>query len=254
MTAVKRFSVKMLTILFLLAAGHSVALAGPALLFDQGHDQRFVVEKDGPLHLSQFAALIKEEGFDVRVSTSPLTAEALAGVDALVISGPFGKLRSEEIAAVLAFLDRGGRLALMLHIPWPVAALVQRLEVDFTNYVLFEQENVIGNEPRNFQVRNLVSHPLFGSIDHFSLYGGWALMNIGEGSRIIASTSEKGWVDLDGDMKLSKGDAVQAFGVVADGTRGAGRFLIFGDDAIFQNKFLDGQNRQLARNLAKWLK
>ncbi|HZV81959.1 MAG TPA: DUF4350 domain-containing protein [Geobacteraceae bacterium] len=254
MFVVKRILGQLLVGLFLLVAGQSVAVAAPVLLFDQGHDQRFVVEKDGPLHLSQFAALLKEDGFDVKVNTSPFSADSLTGVDALVISGPFGMLKPEETEAVMAFLARGGKLALMLHIPGSVADLIHRLDVDFTNYVLSEQENVIGGDPRNFQVKNIITHPLFGSLDHFSIYGGWALMNTGNGARIIASTSDKGWVDLDGDKKLTKWDAVQSFGVVVEGTRGAGRFLIFGDDAIFQNKFLDEQNRQLARNLAKWLK
>jgi hypothetical protein len=42
--------------------------------------------------------------------------------------------------------------------------------------------------------------------------------------------------------------------VVVTGELGAGRFIIFGDDAVFQNRFLDRQNRQLAKNLARWLK
>jgi len=79
-------------------------------------------------------------------------------------------------------------------------------------------------------------------------------MTSGSSARVIASTSPKGWVDLNGDKKLSTGDVVQAFGVVVDGARGAGRFVVFGDDAIFQNKFLDQQNLRLAHNLASWLK
>ena len=79
-------------------------------------------------------------------------------------------------------------------------------------------------------------------------------MNTASSSRIVASTSSKGWVDLNGDKKLSKGDVVQAFGVVAVGESGAGRFVVFGDDAIFQNRFLDESNRQLAINLARWFK
>jgi len=254
MSAVKRSIVPLVLALFLLVAGQSLAGASPVLLIDQGHEQRFVVEKDGPLHLSRFAGVLKEEGLDVRVGTAPFTAEALAGVDALVISGPFAKLQPEENDAVMAFLARGGRLAIMLHVPSPLADLVHRLDTDFTNYVLSEQENVIDGDPRNFMVKNFTSHPLFDSLESFSLYGVWALMSTGERAVVIASTSDKGWVDLDGDRKLTRGDAVQAFGVVVAGTSGAGRFLIFGDDAIFQNKFLDDQNRQLARNLARWLR
>ena len=254
MSAVTRTFLPLVLAMFLLVAGQSLAVAAPVLLVDQGHDQRFVVGNDGPLHLSGLAGVLKEEGFDIRVGTAPFTAETLAGVDALVISGPFARLQPAETDAVMAFLARGGRVSIMLHIPSPVADLVHRLDADFTNYVLSEQENVIDGDQRNFRVRKLASHPLFASMDSFSLFGGWALTNTGDRSAIIASTSDRGWVDLDGDRKLTKGDAVQSFGVVVEGTSGAGRFLIFGDDAIFQNKFLDNQNRQLARNLARWLK
>jgi hypothetical protein len=235
-------------------AGAGVTEAAPLLLVDQSHDQRFVIEKDEPLHLSGFAAVIRSEGLVVRSSSTPLTDEALREVDALVIAGPFKSLDPAEVEAVVRFVERGGRLAAMLHIGSPFAGLLQRLEVDFTNYVLYEQENIIGGDPRNFQVKALESSPLFGGIDHFSLYGGWALLNTAPSARVIATTSPKGWLDLNGDNKLSKGDVFGAFGVVATGELGAGRFVVFGDDAIFQNKFLVEQNRQLAINLARWFK
>lgn len=235
-----------------LAAGK--ALAEPLILIDQSHDQRFVIEKEEPLQLSSFAAILKEEGYVVRSSAAPFTDELLAGVDAVVISGPFTPIEPLEAAALRRFLERGGRLALMLHIGSPFTELLHTLEVDFTNFVVGEQENIIENDPKNFQVKDLATHPLFGGIDHFSLYGGWALMNTAPSARIIARTSPNGWVDFNGDMKLSNGDVVQAFGVVACGEVGAGRFVVFGDDAIFQNKFLDASNRQLARNLARWFR
>jgi hypothetical protein len=145
-------------------------------------------------------------------------------------------------------------MTVMLHIGKPLAELFRSIEVDFTNYVLAEQENIIGDDPKNFQVKSLTDHPLFSGLNHFSLYGGWALKNTAENSRIIASTSPKAWVDFNGDGKLSTGDIVQTFGVVVAGKLGKGRFVVFGDDAIFQNKFLDESNRQLAINLARWLK
>jgi len=41
--------------------------------------------------------------------------------------------------------------------------------------------------------------------------------------------------------------------VAVAGRSGKGRFVVFGDDAIFQNKFLTGDNLVLGRNLASWL-
>jgi len=230
------------------------AEAQQVILVDQAHDQRFLVEKDEPLQLSGFAAVMKEAGFTVRTGSKPLSDETLLDVNALVISGPFREIEPQEVDAVCRFLERGGRLTVMLHIGPPLAGLLRRIDVDFTNFVLGEQENIIDGDPKNFQVNNLADHPLFAGLSHFSLYGGWALVNTAENSRIIASTSPKGWVDFNGDKKLSRGDIVQVFGVVAAGKVGAGRFVVFGDDAVFQNKFLDDSNRQLAINLARWLK
>lgn len=252
----KRFTGRIAGLLLTLAclAPGFTAAAAPLVIFDQAHDQRFVIDKEEPLQLSGLAAIMKGEGFDVRSSTVALNDEALATATAVVISGPFKPLASAEVAALARFVERGGRLVVMLHVGSPFAELLQRLEVNFTNYVLYEQENVIDGDPRNFQVKVMDPGPLFGGIDHFSIYGGWALMNSAPGVRVIATTSPKGWVDLNGDSKLSKGDVVGTFGVVASGELGAGRFVVFGDDAIFQNRFLDEQNRQLATNLARWLK
>lgn len=230
------------------------AVAAPTVLVDQSHDQRFVIEKDGPLHLSAFAAILREEGLSVKSSSGVFTDELLKEVDAVVISGPFKTIESGEVDVILRFLQRGGRVAAMLHIGSPFSELLHRLEVDFTNYVLYEEENMINDDPRNFRIKTADTVPLFAGMDHFSLYGGWALMNTAPSARIIASTSPKGWVDLDGDSKLSAGDVVQAFGVVVAGESGVGKFVVFGDDAIFQNRFLDESNRQLTKNLARWLK
>lgn len=251
---IRSFGIPVITFSLFFSVMAGSALAEPVVLIDQSHDQRFVIEKDGPLQLSAFAGILREEGFTVRSSAEPFSVESLKGVDAVVISGPFRALEPAEVEVLLRFIEHGGRLSALLHVGLPFAELLHRLEVDFTNYVLFEQENVIAADPRNFQVKALAADPLFGAIDHFSLYGGWALMNTASSARVIASTSPKGWVDLNGDKKLSTGDVVQAFGVVVTGELGAGRFVIFGDDAILQNKFLDKNNRQLAVNLARWLK
>jgi hypothetical protein len=249
-------SLFMLLLLWTFACpGAGAALAAPPLLLmDQGHGQRFLLDQEGNLHLSRFADILRTEGFAVKAATDRFSDESLAGVTALIIAGPFAAITEPEVDALVRFLDRGGRLAVMLHIGTPFSALLHRLDVDFTNYVLSEQENIIDGDPRNFRVKDFSPHPLFAGLNHFSLYGGWALMNTADTARIIASSSPRSWVDLDGDKKLSPGDVVQAFGVVVAGSRGEGRYVAFGDDAIFQNRFLDEQNQQLAHNLARWLK
>jgi hypothetical protein len=223
----------------------------PLVLFDQGHNQRFVIEEKGELQLSGLADTIRAQGARVAATKAPLTDEALNGIAALVISGPFEQLRPEEVEAVARFLKKGGRLAAMLHIGSPLAGLLARLDVDCSNAVLHERRNILGND-LNFRVKALSPSPLFNGISEFSAYGVWAL-NAGASSTVIAHTSPEAWVDLNGDGVLSNGDAVGAFGLVVSGTLGAGSFVIFGDDAIFQNRYLDENNKKLATNLGSWL-
>ena len=105
----------------------------------------------------------------------------------------------------------------------------------------------------NFQVTRLENHPLFQGIQHFSLHGVWALLDTRTGVRSIARTSPCAWIDLNGNGQFDKGDARQSFAVAVAGEIGKGRYVVFGDDAVFQNKFLKEGNLTLARNLAAWL-
>lgn len=223
--------------------------AAPLVMVDQGHGQRFVIEQDGELQLSRFSAILGEEGLRVAASRQRLTDESLRQAAGLVISGPFAPLEPAEVDAVVRFIERGGRVALMLHIGPPLGTLLQRVGVAFSNGVLHERNNLVGTDDISFQVLDLSAHPLFAGIEHFTLHGGWAL----NGLTPLARTSAEAWVDLNGDRQLSERDAMDRFAVVAEGGIGAGRILVFGDDAIFQNRYLDADNVRLAKNLARWL-
>lgn len=221
------------------------------VLFDQGHDQRFLIEESGPLQLSGLADMVREKGAHVKSTKSLLSDETLGDCTALIISGPFKSLLPEEVAAVVRFIEKGGRLAAMLHIGQPLASLLARLDVDYSNAVLHERQNVIDADI-NFRVKAMNPEPLFSGISAFSVYGVWAL-DPGPAARSVTRTSPLAWVDLNGDKVLSQGDAIAEFSVVVNGSYGAGSFVIFGDDAIFQNRYLDDDNRTLASNLASWL-
>lgn len=231
----------------------AAAVAAPVVLFDEAHGQRFLIGQGGPLDLSELAGLYRNRGADVLSSTAPLTREILSGVDVLVISGPFAALADSEIDAVLGFIEGGGGLAVMLHIAPPVGPLLHRLEIDFTNGTLRETDRVIDGNPLNFRVTDLADHPLTAGLEGFSVYGTWALRGTAPHTRILAETGRHGWVDLDRDNRLSKTDAMQSFGVMVAGETGRGRYLVLGDDALFQNRFLDDDNRRLAEHLLTWL-
>ncbi|PLX92128.1 MAG: hypothetical protein C0621_10270 [Desulfuromonas sp.] len=223
------------------------------VLVDQGHGQRFRVDGEGELDLSKLATILNEQGCELRLATTPLDAEALTGVDAVITSGAFLPYKPDELKDLFAFVEAGGKLAVMLHIAPTYSPLMGKLGVFHSNGVIHEQDAVIKENDLNFKVTHLEASPLTDGLQSFSLYGGWALLSGAENSRIVARSGERSWVDLNGDKKLGEGDAMQSLGVIIYGTQGAGEFAIFGDDAIFQNRFLDATNQKLARNLGSWL-
>ena len=226
--------------------------AAETVLFDTGHGERFVIGEKGPLQLSGLAEICQAAGAKVGTLAKPISDESLAGADGLVISGAFTPLMNEEIDALVRFMARGGKLSVMLHIAPPLTTLLDRFGMTFTNGVIRERENIIDGQPQDFRVTRFGSHPVLKGVSEFSAYGVWGLRSVDDRSRTIASTSPRAWVDLRHDKTQTK-DETASFAVTSAGQVGKGGFLVFGDDAIFQNKFLKN-NKTLAANLAAWLK
>lgn len=229
-------------------------LVKPVVLFDQGHGQAFVIEKRGDLHLSGLAGLFREAGFTVKTGRQAITPQVLSGVDGLVLSGPFVLYTAAEIETVRKFVERGGRLSIMIHITPAVNNLLKAFGVDSTTGPVNEVVNVLGGGGKDFSVTRLGPHPITKGLTRFSAYGVWGLRPERSSAKIIAASSPKSWVDLNKDGRLNPRDAVQEFGIIVAGTLGKGEFAIFGDDAIFQNRFLRDGNLQLGKNLAGWMR
>lgn len=239
--------------LLLLASGLALAAPSGSILVDESHAQAFRIDQETPLGFSRAATILNESGYRLSASGAPLTPENLQGVDLLLISGPFKPFSATEIATITTYLNQGGGLALFLHIAPPAADLLHAIGVDFSNGVIREQEHVIDGEPLNFSVTRLTPHPALGSLTAFEAYGAWAIRPTGSNASVIGQTSDTAWVDLDKNKILSPGDAVQSLPVLIAGTLGKGRFVVAGDDAIFQNNFLSENNATLLRSLTAWL-
>lgn len=242
-----------LVVFVLMTAVQNVAWAEQTVLFDQAHGQRFLIQGQGALDLSGLANLFVENEANVEISTSKLSEKGLASVDILVISGPFMPILAQEIDAIIKFIEGGGKLVLMAHIHQPFFVLFERLRVGISKAPIYEQNNILASNPRDFQVKDLAAHPLTSNLESFNVFGGWALVNLSDDVHVLAKTSNRAWIDLDTNGALTKPDAMQAFAVVLTGSMGKGEFVVFGDDAIFQNGFLERNNLKLAKNLVAWL-
>lgn len=225
----------------------------PTVLFDEGHGQHFKVAGHGPLDLSGLATQFESQGLRVATSAQEIDDTILSGADVLVISGAFAPFTLAETDAIMRFVTRGGRLCAMLHIPQPLLPLLERLGVVTSNGVIRERENLIDVDPMNFRVTRLAQHELTKGLDSFDVFGAWALQGSGDKAAAVAQTGATAWVDLNHDRELQERDAVQSFAVTMAGQLGTGRFVVFGDDAVFQNQFFKGNNEGLGRNLARWL-
>jgi len=251
----KYFILFLCTGLFLLSLADVQAEAKKVtVIFDQGHGQKFVVEKEGDLQLSGLSGLLRKEGYEVKVNAGRMNDAALNTADVLIISGAFEPFSPEETDAVIRFLERGGKVCVMLHVPQPLVGFMKRMKVYASNGVIQEQENMINNVSKDFFVTRMEKHIITKGLKRIGVHGAWALMTDSANARIIARTGPRAWIDLNRDGKFNETDARQSFGVVIAGTLGKGRYVIFGDDAIFQNKFLDQENMALGKNLAEWMK
>ena len=240
-------------VVFLTTVNSIGIAAQKTVLFDESHGQRFLVEQKGPLDLSELSKIFQNEGLHIETNKGKITNEVLAKADALVISGAFLPVTPPEIEAIIRFVEKGGRLCIMLHIGSPVADLLHKLNVYISQGVVHEQNNQIHNNGLDFYVTELKPHEIMRGVKRFSVWGGWALLNTKENSEIIARTSTQAWIDLNRNHQLDKGDAMRSFGLVIAGKLGFGQFVVFGDDAMFQNQFLTKENVLLGRNLARWL-
>ncbi len=252
-TVLKIFLVAALAVTALAGAPRTGLGAGAKVLFDEGHGQQFLIGRQGELDLSSLAQILREHGAETEPLSGPISPGTLAGARALVISGPFKSFSQDEIEAIARFVEEGGRLSLMLHIPQPVQGLMQRLGVNAWNGVVSEEEQLVENSPQDFFVSRFEPHPLTDGLERFAVYGTWSVTSFSRHAMVIARTGPKAWLDTNRDHAFTPGELRDSFGIVVHGALGEGAFAVFGDDAIFQNRFLEAQNRPLAENLSRWL-
>ncbi len=244
---------RLITLFYLLLLPVTAMAGSPNLLFDQSHRQAFLAEGSGPLQLSGLAATFQRHNINVAVSTDQLTSSTLENFNSLVISGAFAPHSEAEIAAILEFLNRGGKLAVMVHIGQPLLPLLHKLGVDVGNMVIHEKPDQLRARSIDFTVTSFKQHPLTNGLKQFSIYGGWPLQVLEQQRQVLATSSPHSWIDTNQDQQLTTGDRINPFAVMISGDYGRGSFVVFADDAIFQNKFLQGGNKTLAENLAGWL-
>ena len=230
-----------------------VAIDGHAasVLFEQGHGQRFVIERTGELDLSQLAGLFEQQAMTVVSSDQPLDQLRLDQHAMIVISGAFAPFGIDERRALLRYVEQGGRLVVLLHVGPLNGALLADFGVAVSNGVVFDPERATGAPTSDFRVDRLATHPLLQGVEQLKVYGAWALNPVADAESLL-NASATAWMDLNRNRRQDSAEPVAPFSLAVIGRRGRGEYIVLGDDAIFQNRYLHAGNRQLAQNLVQW--
>lgn len=249
----KHTVIAVLFALMLLPATASFAGEPPTVIFDHGHGQRFMVNKVGGLHLSGLGRLFDKAGYKLMLAPGKATPHMLSYADVFVISGPFLAYTPEEAEALHDFVGKGGRLAVMSHITMTLDEVFKRFGLTTSSGVIQEKEGLIDGKPTDFYVTGPAKHPLFEGLSRFAVYGAWGLGAEGDGVSVIAETGSGAWLNRERAGSRGGDEKGAPYGLVVAGRLGKGKFVFFGDDAIFQNKFIKDENEALAVNLVRGL-
>jgi len=237
--------------LFLLSLSGSAVSA--EVYFDTSHRVIFHPSSEQHLGLKKFVSLFSEGGNNVEIGDYPLGILDTGAVDVLVLPGSMVPYSEEEIAFIEKFVNKGGRLLVLLHIAPPLARLTERFGIILSNAVISENENLIDGKSQDFLAKDIASHELTKGVSGIALYGSWGLLAEGPG-KVIASTSENAFADFNRNRRLDRGEPKVKMGVVAVSNYGKGKVVVVADDAPLANAFLDiGDNRKFAKNIVSWL-
>lgn len=236
------------------AAGKKpVKAVSKRVVFDLSHEEVFTPTEAGPLNYSVFYNTFKEQGWKVGITKERISANTLKGVRTYVIAGPMKTVDDAEIEALHAFVKKGGRLIVMLHISAPAAQLCESFGILVSNFVIAEPQDNIAGAAQDFYVTRFAKHPVTDGVSRAAVYGSWGLMSGDPDAKIIAATSERAWADTNRNRSQDAGEPVQEFGIIGVSEVGKGKVVIVADDAPFANKFINtADNGRMAENIIGW--
>jgi hypothetical protein len=219
----------------------------PLLLVDYAHGEIFPPLDPRDLGYATLDTVFKEAGYEVRVISEPLTAKELRRAKVYLLAGPMNELSEEERSALRDFVERGGKVVVLVHIASPLRKFLEEYNITL-GWVVAEHENTLG-KAQDFMVRNVGEGELFEGVGSLSFYGAFSV----RAPESYAFTSPRAWEDLNLNGVWEEGEPRGKFALIGMANYGKGYILVLGDDATLANRFIgEEDNFKLARNLAEW--
>lgn len=248
----------------------------PAIHFVQGHGERSPADFDRLAGFSRIAARLRDENLDVELLNLAETKTVPGHCALMVVAGPSREFAPFEISLVRDYLDRKGRLLLLLDARTRVGIepLLRDWGVRLADDVVVDPSQTLSG--RDLHVSAYPDHPitapLQGLASVFYLPRSLRLDPPGAGAdkpvlRELATCSALGWAEFDPDDASPRFDPQIDFAgpvpVAVAVERGPvpgvhvqiqpTRIVVFGDSAFASNGGLMGANADLFVHSVHWL-
>lgn len=248
----------------------------PAVLFLQGHGERSPEDFDRRSGYSRIAARLRDDNLDLELLNLGETKTIPGHCALLVIAGPVREFAPFEIAQLRDYLDRKGRLLLLLDARTPTGLEILLLDwgVLLGGDVVVDETRTLGG--RELYVAEYNPHPITDPLLHLA-----SVFHLPRSVRPqpappeadkpfvlpLASCSAAGWAEFDPDDPAlhfdPRVDIAGPVPVAVAVERGPvpgvhvqirpTRLVVFGDSDFAANGGLMGANADLFLNAANWL-
>jgi hypothetical protein len=227
----------------------------PKAVFDMSKGEIFPPYGETVNSYSIFYGLLLKNGFDTIFNENQLNEETLSDVNVLIFAGPMKKFDPKEIDIIRNYVQNGGNLLVLTHIPSPLVDLMREFNITISDYVAAESQNRIIPSSLDFYVTDFENHTITKGISNFAVFGSWSIKSSGS-ANTVAWTSDSAWSDVKKNMKFDNdSEKHERLGIVSTLQFGKGKVVIIADDAVFLDKFIDtADNRLFGENIILWFK
>ncbi len=243
------------------------------ILFDDSHGENLDLEEGAGSSISKLAKALRGAGHQVNLINreQDFCPATLQGAMILVIAFPSKRFSDRDVAAILAFVERGGGLLLTgewgnLHGSADILNTVsQCFKVVFNKDRITDQRNVheeevrvmgqkvgMRKEPTYAMIRRFNPHPITKEIREVGHISGCSLS--APKHSVLAWSDEQSFADLDGDGELDPDEVVGSFATAVTPELKSGRVVCIGDTSILTDRYFDqADNRPFLLNAVHWL-
>jgi hypothetical protein len=203
------------------------------IIWDTSHTPVFGIE-----NFKELVTIFGAHGLSVKAGKD------VRGVTAkcLILAGPSQAYSDEEIDSILNYVENGGKLIILIHIPPKINLdpLLLALGFNVSNSILIDENGSTTITATSFE-KSMITE----GVNRLMFFGCYHTDN--------AIASCDCFADLDGD-KIADEEERGKYGVVGYKKFGEGEVLVITDDAVLMDGLSNhGDNKRFAENIAKWV-